>query len=63
MVLSHGVCSASDIFNYLTDGSMRHDGSQAVNNMDDVFIYCRTLEELKNKLKKFLGFCKEKNLK
>ena len=36
LVLAQGVCSASDIFNFLTDGSMRYDGSEATKNMDDV---------------------------
>ena len=54
---------ASDIFNYLTDGSMRYDGSQSIKNMEDVLLYGSTLEELKTKLETFLGFCKEKNLK
>ena len=45
-VLAQGVCSASDIFNYLTDGSMRYDGSESIKNMDDVLLFGRTLEEL-----------------
>ena len=47
LVLAQGVCSASDIFNFLMDGSMRYDGSQAIKNMDDVLLYNHTLEELK----------------
>ena len=42
---------------------MRYDGSQDIKNMDAVFLYGRTIEELKKKLETFLGFCKEKNLK
>ena len=63
LVLAQGVCSASDIFNYLTDGTMRYDGSESIKNMDDVLLYGRTLEELKKKLEVFLGYCEEKNLK
>ena len=59
LVLEQGVCSASDIFNFLTNGSMRYDGSQAIKNMDDVLLYGHTLEELKAKLETFLGFCEE----
>ena len=33
-------------FNFLTDGSMRYDGGQAIKNMDDVLLYGRTIEEL-----------------
>ena len=36
LVLTQGVCSASDIFNFLTDGSMRYDGSEAIKNMGRV---------------------------
>ena len=63
LVLAQGVCSASDIFNFLTDGSMRYDDSEAIKNMDDVMMHCRTLEELEKKLKVFLKYCEEKNLK
>ena len=30
LVMAQGVCSASDIFNYLTDGDMRYDGSESL---------------------------------
>ena len=63
LVLAQEVCSASDIFNFLTDGSIRYDGSRAIKNKDNVLLYGRTLEELKTKLETFLGFCEEKNLK
>ena len=62
-VLAQGVCSSSDIFNYLTDGSLRHDNSGALKNMDDVLIHGKTLKELKEKLENFLAFCRDKNLK
>ena len=62
-VLAQGVCSASDIFNCLTDGSMRYDRSESIKSMDDVLLYGRTLEELKKKTEVFLGYCEEKNLK
>ena len=62
-VLAQGVCSSSDIFNYLTDCSMRYDSSGSIKNMDDVLLYGRTIKELQRKLENFLGFCKENNLK
>ena len=62
-VLAQGVCSASDIFNYLTDGSMRYDGSEAMKNMDSILLYGGTIEERNKKIEVFLGFCEEKNLK
>ena len=49
-VLTQGVCSSSDIFNFLTDGSMRYDNNGAIKNMDDVPLYDRTIKELKKKL-------------
>ena len=62
-VLAQGICSSSDIFNYLTDGSCRRDNSGALKNMDDILLHGRTLEELDRKLENFLEFCREKNLK
>ena len=55
-VLTKGVCSASDIFNFLTDGSMRYDGSEAIKNMDDILLCGCTIKELKKKLESFLSF-------
>ena len=63
LVLAQGVCSASDIFDFLTDGSMRYDGSESIKNMDDVLLFGRTLEELKQKIEVFVKYCEEKNLK
>ena len=57
------LCSASDIFNFLTDGEMRYDGSEAIKNMDDILLHGQTLEELEKKLKAFMKYCEEKNLK
>ena len=62
LVLAQGVCSASDIFNFLTDGSMRYDGSESIKNMDDVLLFGRTLRELEEKIEVFVKFCEEKNL-
>ena len=62
-VLAQGVCSSSDIFNFLTDGNIRHNSSGALKNMDDILLHGRTLEEVKAKLENFLGFCRDKNLK
>ena len=35
----------------------------SLKNMDDVLICGRDMEDLKNKMHTFLGFCKEKNIK
>ena len=63
LVLAQGVCSASDIFNFLTDGTMRYDGSESIKNMDDILMQGQTLEELEKKLKVFMKYCEAKNLK
>ena len=55
-VLTQGVCSSSDIFNYLTDGSLIHDNSGVLKNMNDVLIPGRNLKGLKDKLENFLEF-------
>ena len=62
-VLAQGICSSSDIFNYLTDGDCRRDNSGALKNMDDILFNAKTLPELKQKLEHFLKFCRQKNLK
>ena len=62
-VLAQGVCSSSDIFNYLTDGDCRRDNSGALKNMDDILLHAKTIPELKIKLENFLTFCRAKNLK
>ena len=63
LVMAQGVCSVSDIFNYLTDGSKRYDRSEAIKNMDDILLHGQTLEELEEKLKVFMKYCENKNLK
>ena len=55
LVLAQGVCSASDIFNILTDGTLRYDGSKSIKNMDDILLFGRSLEELQKKLEVFIG--------
>ena len=55
LVLAQEVCSASDIFNFLTDGTMRYDGSEFRKNMDDILLYGLSLEELQKKLEVFIG--------
>ena len=48
----------------MTDGDSRLDSQlNIVKNMDDFLLYGRNMEELKEKLEKFLSFAAEKNLK
>ena len=49
-VLAQRICSSSDIFNYLTDGSMPHDNSGSLKNMDDVLLYGSIIKEIKERL-------------
>ena len=58
-VLAHGVCSALDIFNNLTDGTMTYEGSQAIKNLDDVLLYGCTIEELKKNCRHSWAFVKK----
>ena len=55
--LSQGICSASDLFNYLSDGTVRYDGNwQSIQkNMDDVLFAAKTLDELELMLPAFLS--------
>ena len=62
-VLAQGICSSSDIFNFLSDGDCRRDNSGALKNMDDILLHTKTIPELKTKLENFLSFCRAKNLK
>ena len=62
-VTPQGVCSSSDLFNLLTDGQVRYDGTGTLKNMDDWLIFGKTLEELQDKLNNLMEFCKLKNLK
>ena len=48
-VLAQGVCNSSDILNYLLDGSMKHDNSGSLKNMDDIILHGRSIKELKAK--------------
>ena len=62
-VTPQGVCSSSDLFNLLTDGQVRYDGTDTLKNMDDWLLFGKTLDELQLKLENLMQFCKEKNLK
>ena len=62
-VTPQGVCSSSDLFNLLTDGQVRYDGTDTLKNMDDWLIFGKTLDELQLKLENLMQFCKEKKLK
>ena len=63
-VLLQGVCNSSALWNILTDGNARLDSQLAIlNNMDDFLLYGTTLEDLEEKLEKFMEFAKKTNLK
>ena len=63
-VLPQGVCNSSALWNILTDGNSRIDSElQILKNMDDFMLFGRSLEELEEKIEKFMEFAKEKNLK
>ena len=62
-VTPQGVCSSSDLFNMLTDGSSRYDSTQCLKNMDDWLLHAPTLANLEEKITQLMLFCKDKNLK
>ena len=61
-VLGQGICSASDIFNVVTDSSTRLDDN-VVKNMDDICFFAESLGDLEKVVCEFLKFCRLKNLK
>ena len=62
-VTPQGVSSSSDLFNLITDGDTRYDGTNCLKNCDDWLLFGSTLEEVKRKLTNPLEFCASKNLK
>ena len=63
-VLGQGICSAQDLFNYLTDGSTKLDIKfKALKNVDDFLLYGTSLQDLEEQIEKLMHFCKKINLK
>ena len=48
-VTPQGVISSSDLFNLLTDGSTRYDGTGCLKNCDDWLLFGSTLDEIEKK--------------
>ena len=63
--LSQGICSASDFFNFLSDGNVRWEACwrQLIKNMDDILMGAPTLEALETMIEEFLQSCHAKNIK
>ena len=61
-VLAQGITSASDIFNVVTDGQMRY-STDVLKNIDDLLFSGENIEELQEKIERFLVFAEEKNMK
>ena len=63
--LSQGICSASDFFNFLSDGNVRWEACwrKLLKNMDDVLMGAPTLEALEAMVEEFLQSCHAKNIK
>ena len=58
------MCNSSALWNILIDGNARLGSQLAIlKNMDDFLLYGVTLEDLEQKLEKFMQFAKSKNLK
>ena len=62
--LPQGINNSAALWNLMTDGDARIDDElHIVKNMDDWLLYGRNLQELEEKLVKFLKFAETKNLK
>ena len=63
--LSQGICSASDFFNFLSDGNLRWEKCWQclLKNMDDVLMGAPSLQALEEMIAEFLLSCKDKNIK
>ena len=55
-VTPQGVCSSSDLFNLLTDGTTRYDSTGTIKNMDDWLLFGATLQELEEKVLNLMLF-------
>ena len=63
-VLGQGICSAQDLFNYITDGSTKLDAEfKVLKNIDDFLLYGTTLEDLELQIEKLMKLCSRINLK
>ena len=52
-VLGQGICSAQDLFNYITDGCTKlEEDFKVLKNIDDFLLYRRTLEDLELQIEK-----------
>ena len=61
--LPQGINNSAALWNLMTDGDARVDNElHIVKNMDDWLLYGRDLQELEEKLVKFLKFAETKNL-
>ena len=58
------MCSASDLFNMITDRDIKLAESwKIIKNMDDFFLYGDTIEQLEEQVVKLLEFCRKINVK
>merc|ERR1712215_327267 len=63
-VLGQGICSAQDLFNYITDGSTILEAEfKVLKNIDDFLLYGNTLEDLELQIEKLIKLCSKINLK
>merc|ERR1712215_105723 len=63
-VLGQGICSAQDLFNYITDGSTKLEAEfKVLKNIDDFLLYGNTLDDLELQIEKLMKLCRKINLK
>ena len=63
-VLGQGICSSRDLFNWITDGGTKLDEDfQVLKNIDDFYLFAKTLPELEKQIDKLAALCQKINLK
>ena len=63
-VLGHGICSAQDVFKFITDGSNKLDADfKVLKNVDDFLLYGTSLKDLEAQIEKLMHLCSKINLK
>ena len=63
-IVTRGICSSGDLFNYITDENVKLDEDlDCLKNIGDFLLYSSTLEGLQEQIGKLMKLCKCINLK
>merc|ERR1712215_415737 len=62
--MSFSICSAQDLFNFITDGSTKLDVDfKVLKNVDDFLLYGTSLKDVEEQIEKLMHLCTKINLK